>query len=68
VAGNGTPGFADGGIATGSKSGYNANLHGTEAVIPLPDGKSVPVQLAQTATPPGKQTKFDTDALMHITK
>jgi Sec-independent protein translocase protein TatA len=37
--------FAKGGISSGSLSGYSATLHGTEAVIPLPDGKSVPVSL-----------------------
>jgi uncharacterized protein (DUF2062 family) len=30
--------FRDGGIARGSKSGYQATLHGTEAVIPLKGG------------------------------
>jgi tape measure domain-containing protein len=40
----GNIGFAKGGIATGSKSGYTATLHGTEAIIPL-DGGAVPVQL-----------------------
>lgn len=37
----------DGGIATGPKSGYAATLHGTEAVIPLPDGKTVPVVMPE---------------------
>lgn len=37
--------YAEGGIARGPKSGYPAELHGTEAVIPLPDGKSVPVEM-----------------------
>lgn len=37
--------FATGGIATGPKSGYGATLHGTEAVIPLPNGKEIPVML-----------------------
>ena len=37
----------DGGIATGPKSGYSATLHGTEAVIPLPDGKTVPVVMPE---------------------
>ena len=37
--------YAEGGIASGPKSGYPAELHGTEAVIPLPDGKSVPVEM-----------------------
>jgi len=35
-----------GGILSGPKSGYNAMLHGTEAVIPLPDGKTIPVQMS----------------------
>jgi hypothetical protein len=38
------PKFADGGIAQGPKSGYPAELHGTEAVIPLKNG-AVPVSL-----------------------
>jgi hypothetical protein len=42
-------GFADGGIATGPKSGYMELLHGTEAVIPLKNG-SVPVQLSGALT------------------
>jgi len=45
----GKPAFADGGIASGPTTGFDANLHGTEAVVPLPNGRSIPVQLAQTA-------------------
>lgn len=37
---------ADGGVFTGPKQGYPAELHGTEAVVPLPDGKAIPVKLA----------------------
>jgi hypothetical protein len=37
--------FAKGGIAEGPKSGYPAMLHGAEAVIPLPDGKTIPVEI-----------------------
>jgi hypothetical protein len=37
--------FADGGVASGPTSGYMANLHGTEAVVPLPDGRNLPVNL-----------------------
>lgn len=37
---------AMGGILGGPKSGYTAMLHGTEAVVPLPDGKTIPVQIA----------------------
>jgi hypothetical protein len=36
--------FADGGIASGPTSGYMAELHGPEAVVPLPDGKTIPVR------------------------
>jgi len=36
--------FANGGIARGPRSGYPALLHGTEAVVPLPDGKTIPVR------------------------
>jgi hypothetical protein len=42
------PEFARGGIATGPKSGYGAILHDDEAVIPLPDGRTVPVTMNQT--------------------
>ena len=34
---------ATGGILSGPRSGYSAMLHGTEAVVPLPDGRSIPV-------------------------
>jgi len=37
--------YDGGGIAKGSTSGYPAILHGTEAVVPLPDGKSIPVAM-----------------------
>ena len=37
--------FHSGGISTGPASGYPATLHGTEAVVPLPDGSSIPVTL-----------------------
>lgn len=38
--------FSDGGISSGSDSGYLATLHGTEAVVPLPNGRSIPVELS----------------------
>ena len=38
-------GFASGGISSGPTSGYPVTLHGTEAVVPLPDGKTIPVSL-----------------------
>lgn len=45
----------DGGIATGPKSGYSAMLHGTEAVVPLPDGKTIPVVMPELTTSMGEQ-------------
>lgn len=38
-------GFAEGGVASGPSSGYSTTLHGTEAVVPLPDGRTIPVKL-----------------------
>jgi hypothetical protein len=41
----GTMGFAEGGIANGPTTGYKTLLHGPEAVVPLPDGRKIPVKL-----------------------
>jgi hypothetical protein len=38
------PSAATGGILSGPTSGYEAILHGNEAVVPLPDGRTIPVQ------------------------
>ena len=38
-------GYSAGGIARGRNSGYLAELHGTEAVVPLPNGRSIPVEM-----------------------
>jgi hypothetical protein len=38
-------GYKFGGIATGPDSGYETTLHGTEAVVPLPNGNSIPVEI-----------------------
>lgn len=38
-------GYSTGGIANGARSGYPAMLHGTEAIVPLPNGKSIPVHM-----------------------
>ena len=35
-----------GGVARGPHSGYNAVLHGNEAVVPLPDNRHIPVELS----------------------
>jgi len=37
--------YAEGGVATGKDGGYPAVLHGTEAVVPLPNNRSIPVEL-----------------------
>jgi hypothetical protein len=44
-AGRKMPGYATGGVANGSTSGYPAMLHGREAVVPLGSGNSIPVDL-----------------------
>jgi hypothetical protein len=41
----GIRGFSTGGIVNAPSSGQLAMLHGTEAVVPLPDGQSIPVNL-----------------------
>ena len=52
------PKLNESGVATGPVSGYAATLHGTEAVVPLPDGKNIPVNL---------DTSSITTALQHQT-
>jgi len=42
-------GFKTGGISTGPNAGYMQLLHGTEAVVPLPDGNSIPISVAGPA-------------------
>lgn len=44
------PGYSTGGIAKGRQSGYPAILHGTEAVVPLPNGKSIPVEMKNSSS------------------
>lgn len=39
-------GYRQGGIASGPNSGYQAMLHGTEAIVPLANGKSIPVEIS----------------------
>jgi hypothetical protein len=47
----GKEGKAHGGIARGSSSGFLEKLHGTEAVVPLPDGRSIPVTMQMPLAP-----------------
>ena len=44
------PGYASGGIMSADKSGTPTMLHGTEAIVPLPDGKSIPVTMGGSAS------------------
>lgn len=39
------PEAASGNILSGPDTGYGAYLHGTEAVVPLPDGRTIPVSM-----------------------
>ena len=43
-------GYATGGIAKGKNAGYPAILHGTEAVVPLPSGGKIPVEMKNGAS------------------
>ena len=38
-------GYSTGGIAQGRQAGYPVMLHGTEAVVPLPNKKEIPVEI-----------------------
>jgi hypothetical protein len=54
--------YANGGVASGPLSGYSATLHGTEAVVPLPDNRSIPVTVTKEAE--SKQSNPDTVAML----
>jgi hypothetical protein len=41
----GGTGYKFGGIANGPEEGYTTTLHGKEAVVPLPNGNSIPVEM-----------------------
>ena len=43
------PGYATGGVASGPNAGYPVMMHGTEAIVPLPNGKSIPVEMKNSA-------------------
>ena len=46
---------ATGGAFSGPKTGFPAVLHGTEAVVPLPNGRSIPVQMTGNIDPASAQ-------------
>ena len=39
------PSAAQGGLLSGPESGYNVIAHGREAMVPLPDGRNIPVDM-----------------------
>jgi hypothetical protein len=53
--------FAKGGISMGPRSGYLATLHGPEAIVPLPDGKSIPVKMDTNNSASGMMDSFRGD-------
>ena len=59
----GGAGYQYGGIASGPTSGYQTMLHGTEAVIPLPNGKTIPVEMPGFTASLSDQTGLMTQQL-----
>ena len=53
-------GNSQAGIMSGPKSGYNAPMSGVEAVVPLPDGSSIPVSFKNM---PSELTQRDNNPL-----
>lgn len=53
--------FAYGGISAGPRSGYLSMMHGTEAVIPLPGGRNVPVEMTGVSDRMGEQVSILTE-------
>ena len=54
----GKPSAKDGGIVKGPMSGFDAELHGTEAVVPLPGGKNIPVTFSNMPKAPDLGTSM----------
>ena len=54
----GKPSAKDGGIVKGPMSGFDAELHGTEAVVPLPGGKNIPVTFSNMPKAPNLATSM----------
>ena len=57
-----TKDYSTGGIARGPQSGYPAMLHGNEAVVPLPNGRAIPVEMANG----GKMNTNNTNITVNI--
>lgn len=58
--------FRMGGIATGPKSGYASVMHGTEAVIPMPNGQSIPIEMPQMNENLSKQVDIMMAQMMRL--
>jgi putative chitinase len=62
-----TSGYRFGGVATGPDSDlYEVELHGTEAVVPLPDGRGIPVEMPNYATSIMMQTEALTEQTQRL--
>jgi len=44
-------GYSLGGVADGPDSGYNVTMHGREAIVPLPNGDKIPVEMRGNTGP-----------------
>ena len=58
--------FRYGGVTSGPRSGYSAVLHGTEAVVPLPDGRKIPVNMPGVESNMGEQLGVMSSQLMKL--
>jgi hypothetical protein len=58
--------FRMGGIASGPKSGYASVMHGTEAVIPMPNGQSIPIEMPQMNENLNKQVDIMMAQMMRL--
>tara|TARA_Y100000004_G_scaffold93286_1_gene104464 strand:+ start:445 stop:4395 length:3951 start_codon:yes stop_codon:yes gene_type:complete len=61
VFSDGKRSYQPGGISKGPESGYLVELHGTEAVVPLPDGKTIPAELTGKIQAPTPVVNLQTD-------
>ena len=61
VPANYSPRYNTGGISKGPESGYLVELHGVEAIVPLPDGKNIPAQLSGKIQTPAPIIDIQTD-------
>lgn len=62
----GGAGYQYGGIASGPKSGYATMLHGTEAVIPLPGNRQIPVEMTGMTDKIGEQLSVMKDQISRL--